>query len=263
MFLERHCLICTEPISYEDKEPFCDLCIDEWKEFTKIKCRNCGREHYFCTCLPSKVKKINHSMVSWCYFYNGEENGEVSIIFNHLKRRYDREVINFCTDKMKISVLSLCRERGVNYKDFVVTYVTRSELNVNRYGFDQSEKLAKSLAKKLGIDVVKTFNNVGKSEQKELNKKERAQNAFKAYEYIEGSVGENKQFFLVDDILTTGASMLACSYHLFKNGATTVVPVVFAKDNFKYKGDRKNVKRYTKYHFARASKGFVRNGPQR
>lgn len=263
MLLEKHCIVCSEPISYDKKEPFCDNCIEEWDSFIKAKCKKCGRENTLCTCLPSKVRKINHSLVSWCYFYNGDENGEINKLFTYLKKVYDREVIDFCTDRMKASVLSMCKARGIDYKDFLVTYITRSKHNVNKYGFDQSEKLAKSLAKKLGINVVKAFNNVGKIEQKGLNKKERAKNAFETYEFIEGSLGDNKQLFLVDDILTTGASMLACSIHLFKNGATTVIPVVFAKDNLKYKGDIKNVKRNTKYHIARAIKGFVRNGTQR
>lgn len=256
MFIERYCVVCTEPISYDKKDPFCDACLKDWEEFVSAKCGICGRERGSCTCLPSNVKKINHSMVSWCYFYNGEENGEINELFKNLKWNYDGRVIDFCTDKMKESLLHLCRSRGVNYKDFVVTYVPRNERNVYKYGFDQSEKLAKSLAKKLGIGVIKTFENFGTKEQKKLNKKERVKNALEAYEYIEDSVGDHKRFFLVDDILTTGSTMLACSYQLFKNGVTEVVPVVFAKDNFKIKGDRRNVKRNTKYYFTRALKGF-------
>ena len=100
IFVERYCLVCGEPISYDVPEPFCDECIEEWNSFKDIKCRSCGRVQRFCTCLPRYARKINHSIVGWCYFYDVEENGNIRQLFKYLKRQYDRQVIDFCTDKM-------------------------------------------------------------------------------------------------------------------------------------------------------------------
>ncbi len=263
IFLDRCCVICGEPISYDVKEPFCELCVKDWQEFLKIKCRKCGREQSACSCLPSKARKINHSMASWSVFYDTGANGEINKLFTYLKRRYDRGVIDLCTERMKNNLVAMCKNRGIDYKEFAVTYAPRSRKNVRKYGFDQSKKLAQSLAKKLDIKVVKTFKNIGKTEQKGLNKQERARNAIETYKFIDGSIKENMKLFIVDDVMTTGATLFSCSFHLYKNGATSVVPVVFAKDNYNSKGDKNNVKRNSKYHFTRAIKGFVRNGSQR
>ncbi len=260
MFVERVCLICSEAISYDREEPFCEDCIDDWHEFLKVKCRQCGRTNKECICLPTKVRKINNSFAVWCVFYDAEQNGEVNKVFYYLKRQYDRATVDFCTDRMKKSLLILAKKHKMNYSDFVVTYAPRSHKNIIKHGFDQSQKLAKSLAKKLGIKCVCMFENVGKCEQKKLNKKERAYNAQMSYEYKEGSLMDYKKVILVDDIMTSGATLYACAFQLYKNGATTVVPVTFAKDNYVKKGGKGNVKRSTKHNFARAIKGFVRNG---
>ena len=263
MFVERYCLLCGEAISYDLDEPFCVDCIDSWREFLKVKCRKCGRERDFCTCLPSKAKKINHAMVSWSVFYDASTNGDINLVFSYLKRKYDREVIDHCAEVMKRSLLTMCKARNVDYSEYAVTYTPRRNSSVIKYGFDQSEKLAKSIAKKLGLKFLKTFKNVGKKEQKGLNKNERAKNAQESYKLIEGSIKGGEKLFLVDDVMTSGATMYACAFQLYKNGATSVVPVVFARDNYREKGVKKNVKRNTKYYFTRAVKGFMRNGSQR
>ena len=257
MLVERVCLICTEPVSYDKDAPFCPDCEEFWKEFLEIKCRQCGKDYKECICLPSKIRKINHSMASWCYFYDAELNREMNMMFHYLKYQYDRATINFCADSMKKSLGILFKKRGCSYNDYVVTFVPRSRKNINKYGFDQSEKLAKALAKRLGIKCIRTFKNVGSGEQKKLNKKERAYNAQKSYKYVEGSLKGYKKVILVDDIMTSGATLFACAFQLYSNGAISVVPSAFAKDNYTIKGGRGNVKRSTKYNFTGAFKGFM------
>ena len=263
MFLERHCLICQEALPYDGSPPFCPDCVEYYQELMEIKCRNCGRKQSMCICLPSKINKISHSVASWSVFYDTDVSIQLSSLFSRLKHKYNREIIDFCTDKMVSSFRAICRARNINYKKFVVTYVTRRRESILKYGFDQSEKLAKSFAKKLGLQVIKVFENRGNEEQKSLNKKQRAENAAKSYVYIDGSLGEHKSVVLIDDIMTSGATLYACAFQLYKNGALNVIPVTFAKDNYKSKGVKGNVKRNSKYNFTGAVKGFVRNGSQR
>ena len=260
MFVERNCVICGEAISYDIKDPFCNDCQRYWQEFLRVKCRNCGRTNNECICLPKKIIKINHGIAGWCVFYDASTNGEINKLFTRLKRSCDKDVVDLCAERMKDRVRIVFNSRGLRYKDFVVTYAPRRHKNVNKYGFDQSKKLAKALAKKLGVKCISTFNNIAKREQKGLNKKERAYNAQASYVYRDGSLKNYKNIILVDDIMTSGATMYACAFQLYKHGAESVVPITFAKDNYRERGVRKNAKRNTKYNFARAVKGFMRNG---
>ena len=267
IFLPKLCALCDEAISYDRYPPVCDECLPLWKEFMGIKCRSCGKLPRYCTCLPDLVRKANRSTVAWCVFYDNELSKEVRQMFFRLKHKYDKDLIDMCTTMMKKRVISLCYSRKINYKDFVVSYTPRRKDGIRDNGFDQSQKLAISLAKKLGIPIIRCFNNVGKAEQKGLNKSERVENALKSYEYIENSIGNYQNVFLVDDILTTGSTFFACSYLLYKNGVKNVIPVVFARDNYnsksKINGGNKNAKGNTKYYITRAIKGAFRNGTQR
>ena len=102
-------------------------------------------------------------------------------------------------------------------------------------GFDHSAKIAQKLAKKLGIEFIVTFENVGKEDQKRLGAKKRYENAKKSYKYIDGSLKNHKKIFIVDDIMTTGSTISVCSSLLLENGAEKVIPVVLAKDNYRKK----------------------------
>ena len=121
MFVERYCVICGEAISYDVKEPFCEECVEHWHEFLKVKCRNCGRLHSQCICLPTKIRKIGHGVACWSVFYDASTNGEINRLFSYLKRRYDREVIDLCAERMKDSVIGVFKARGLKYNDYVVT----------------------------------------------------------------------------------------------------------------------------------------------
>ena len=240
MFLPRLCALCDETISYEQANPFCEECMPVWEEFVKIKCTKCGKTHKDCRCLPTMVKKASGSSAAWCVFYDSSQNGDMNRLFYRLKYKYDRCIIDFCTTKMKRKVISLCIRKKINYKSFAITYTPRRKLMAFKYGFDQSKKLAYSLGKKLNLPVIRCFENTGKTEQKALDLYGRVENAKKSYKYIDGSLGQYKNVFIVDDILTTGATFSACAEILREHGAERVIPVVFAKDNYHHGTNKDN-----------------------
>ena len=103
--------------------------------------------------------------------------------------------------------------------------------------FDQAREMAKYLAEILELDFVEALENKGKKEQKKLSAIERRKNAQSAFVLKKNFENKHKKYFLVDDIMTTGSTLVYCSRLLFEAGAREVVPVTYAKDNYKYKGD--------------------------
>jgi competence protein ComFC len=91
-------------------------------------------------------------------------------------------------------------------------------------------KLAYSLAKNLGVRVEKCFVNTGILAQKTLNKKERLENARQSYVLRSDADVKGKKYLLVDDIITTGATMLASGELLLNAGALSVIPISYAKN---------------------------------
>ena len=112
-----------------------------------------------------------------------------------------------------------------------MTYAPRRRRVEKKYGFDQSKLLAKEIGRQLSIEVKPTLINKGKRAQKLLTKEERRKNAQASYFLKKNLNLSGKTVLLVDDLITSGATMKAASELLYKVGANDVIPVAFAKDN--------------------------------
>lgn len=89
------------------------------------------------------------------------------------------------------------------------------------------------LARRLGIlfdiPVVEALRTVrGTSAQKSLTRLERMQNAQNAYRCCPGADLSGKRVLLVDDLITTGATVSACALELLKAGAVDVTAAAIA-----------------------------------
>ncbi len=229
--ITRKCLLCNEPISYDEKEPFCENCILDWQSFLDAKCHRCGYKSSECTCLPRKIRAISPYGAVYCVFYDAKSNFKFNGLLFKLKRDLNRDLIDFCAQKITKNLLIMCKRHSIDYKAYSITYVTRRKKGSRKYGFDHAELLACSISKKLGIKLEKTIINNGTLEQKSLTKVEREENANESYELYEKANVKNKSYFLVDDIITSGATMKACATILKDNGANEIFPISFAKDN--------------------------------
>lgn len=242
MFSTRTCVLCEDAISWDQKSYICEDCFEEWDNLLETRCNLCGEDRHTCNCLPKMIRK-NFKICSWAVFYTPSainENGEKSLanlLVFRLKYSKFRSCINFCAEVMKDALIETCHKHGINYKEYAVTYSPRRKFNRIRYEYDQSKELAKRLAQLLNIDFVETLENIGKDEQKKLSAIERRRNAQNSYILKKDFVNKYKKYFLVDDIITTGSTLVYCARLLQLAGATDIIPVTYAKDNFKYKGD--------------------------
>lgn len=230
MLLTRKCLICKEPISYDKEIPFCKDCSEKWESFINIKCPKCGYSAESCTCLPQNIRKLSSYGAAWCVFYDGASNNAVNSLVFKLKREYDRDIVNFMTSYMAKNIKMIAARHGLDLGEYVVTYTPRRRITKRREGFDHAKMLAVSLAKNLGVRVEKCFVNTGILAQKTLNKKERLENARQSYVLRSDADVKGKKYLLVDDIITTGATMLASGELLLNAGALSVIPISYAKN---------------------------------
>lgn len=101
-------------------------------------------------------------------------------------------------------------------------------------GYDQAERLAKALGKICGIRVVEALCRTTSEakEQKQLNRAQRwkaSQNAYGAGQEIEAVA--NAFVLLVDDVLTSGATLSGCGTILKENGADAICALTIAYTN--------------------------------
>ena len=228
-FITRKCILCGDVIDYERETPFCDECLPEWLNNLDFMCVKCGFDCDFCTCLPERVREISH-LSTFGVFYTPKASTPVNRIVYKMKREHNFPTIRFCAKILAKKVVKSFAKNGTSYKDFVITYPARRKKSIIKYGYDHAELLAKELSKFLRLEYVKVFKNLGAEEQKALTKTQRFSNASGAYEIIKGANVKNKKFLIVDDVMTSGATLNICSKMLLSEGASAVVPIAFAKD---------------------------------
>lgn len=105
--------------------------------------------------------------------------------------------------------------------DMVAFVPMRPDKQAER-GYNQSELLARAVAKALGCPCVPLLKKVhSTSTQHELTREERLKNPLGAYRADRRA--EGKCILLIDDIVTTGSTICECAKELYRSGAKAVV----------------------------------------
>ncbi|MDR0890100.1 MAG: ComF family protein [Oscillospiraceae bacterium] len=112
----------------------------------------------------------------------------------------------------------------------VLTWVPISKKRLRKRGYDQSRLLAQAVAQELGVQCVSTLQRV-KDRLPQSSIKDyaaRRGNVKNAYVVGNPSSVRGKRVLLLDDVITSGATLSECSFHLKLAGATQVQCASFA-----------------------------------
>lgn len=207
-----------------------------WCLFLPARCLCCGRavrpERLFCPgCVPALPKEPlsrefplpggGSLAVAACFPY---EKGFRRTL-HRLKFQEERALARPLGTLMAEAASSLGEELDG------VTWVPMSPQKLRRRGYNQSELLAKAVAKELGLPAWDLLEQVRETDtQHNLTRAQRADNVRGAYRTKSAALG--KRLLLVDDIVTTGATLRACAQGLYGAGAQKVCAVCAASTAF-------------------------------
>ena len=114
--------------------------------------------------------------------------------------------------------------------DFLVP-VPLNRARLQERGFNQSEILARNLARRLDIKVCS--NNLKRkgmvSSQTKSGREKRSQNVALAFYLDRGEIFRNKKVLLIDDVFTTGSTVNACAKVLREAGAKDILVLTVAR----------------------------------
>jgi ComF family protein len=112
----------------------------------------------------------------------------------------------------------------------LISAVPLGKRRMRRRGYNQAELIAKELASKLGLPrSIQALKRIHETQsQVGLDPTQRRKNVENAF-YAEDSEVRSQNVVLIDDLLTTGATISACSVALVRSGARKVFALTIAR----------------------------------
>lgn len=111
----------------------------------------------------------------------------------------------------------------------VVTHIPTANARVRLRGYDQSELIARYLAKSRNMHHRPLLRRFGSSRQVGSSRMERFRHLEKALKVRTNTALKGRHVLLIDDITTTGATIEAAANVLKQAGAKTIDAIVFAQ----------------------------------
>lgn len=216
------CPSCGERLDSDDRA-LCKACFDEYLNFAEHDCSVCGELLERCTCTNKHL--ASHSVKALFKVVRYRPGNDVlpsNKLIYALKRAHRADVVEFISSEIAESL----KNADFNPSECIFTNVPRRRAAVRQYGYDHSALLAKSLAEHFGAEYRTLLVSRATRAQKKLYGTERLRNA--EFDYKGNFDLGKKSVIIVDDLVTTGASMGAAAMLLKMSGAGKIYGACFA-----------------------------------
>ncbi|MBQ0098501.1 MAG: ComF family protein [Oscillospiraceae bacterium] len=129
-----------------------------------------------------------------------------------------------------------CIKRQFGDIDFdIITCVPMHKKDFRKKGYNHSKLLAKEIAKFLGVSYLDTLLKTKQTpKQHKLPLSKRKTNLKGAFKLADKEIVKGKTILLVDDVITTGATLSFCSKELLKGNPKNIYCVTLTNATVKY-----------------------------
>ena len=216
-----YCLICKKQLSYQTNTYLCDACKQKLTLINGKVCNKCGRPFINGICGICREKQFCFSKARASGIYDGSV----------------RKCIHLLKYKKKTYLLNTLFEVFLlpNSLDFLscdlIVPVPLHWIREYSRGFNQAELIGKKISKRFNIPLSKTSLKRTRAtpSQTGLSLKERTKNIKGAFSVRNSQKLNGKRILLVDDVMTTGATVNECSRVLLQAGAREILVYTLAR----------------------------------
>ena len=231
VFFPADCRICGALLVRSSRVPVCEACLSSLEAHWGKKCEICGQpqpafaiqegESVFCRSCQQGTYAFHRARSFGLY------EGTLARLIVMLKwERIDPLAAWFATRLADVTR----REGELLACDIVVPVPLHSRREKER-GYNQASLISRSLAKKLRLPhkEMLLMRTRPRPDKQTLSLEERWLSVRGAFATRPGSQVDNQRVLLVDDVMTTGATLDACARALLGGGAKAVVAVTVAR----------------------------------
>lgn len=227
------CQICGKNAGSSE---LCEDCRGRYLTELFEKCPICGLSPMACTCgteFLTHTRTIvgGSAYCALCWYKSKtnypDENRITEQMLYNLKNR--GMFADFFAGELSRCLLNQFQKGGESLDGWILTCIPRSTEKFMECGVDQSEEIGRRLAKRLEIRFEWLFDRDEGREQKHLNAQQRMENAENSLIIRKKKVEPGGKYLLLDDIITSGATMETAAKLLYFHGAGAVLPVSVAR----------------------------------
>lgn len=199
-------------------ELVCKNCLPSIATTKKSSCFLCNRLTLEWRVCPSCSKKTKLRAVAVSSHYEGK----VKTLIRQLK--YEHTVA-----AAKPLACLIGRTIPASFKPGVVTWAPAATSRLHQRGYNPAKLIANALAKELNLPVAETLGRHGQSRQVGTTRRKRFTQAENTMYVIRKSKVKSRKLLVVDDVVTTGATINECGRVLKDAGAEAVWGAAAAK----------------------------------
>lgn len=217
LFFPEKCVYCGK-MPEKEGSAFCKSCRTEYDKAKFSLCPSCHRPHCRCCCTPPCAHPDVFLYLSVIPYKEHSPGGRAILT---VKNRKDRRALALLGRDMAVSLQNGC----ILKEDALVTYAPRNKKAVLETGTDQAKELAAIVAEQCNLPQRSLLVHAGgKGQQKERSMDMRIVSAQQSYQIIPSCPPLNgRQVIIVDDILTSGATITTCARILKNAGAGQII----------------------------------------
>lgn len=218
------CIGCEEPLDTPFM-PLCPECYEKYKNIKTANCSQCSALLHECSCvneyLESHFIKKHFKVLR---YESREENATANELIFSLKMDNRADVRDFIASEMAETLEEFVRSR----REVIFTNVPRRRSAIIEYGIDHAKDVAKLLADHFNCKYRSLLFSKSKRAQKTIRGAEREKNVCFGIRPLAPRSLAGKTVIIVDDIVTTGASVATAGALIRSLGAKEIVAASFA-----------------------------------
>ena len=221
------CVCCGELLDEPD-EVFCRTCYDAYENNKQENCSRCFRPRCRCTCPTFPLGRAGIRRLIKLYKYQPSANDlpENRILYA-LKQKHLQSVFDFLARDLSEAIQEALTPR--EKETAILVPCPRSGGAKRKNGYDHTAELCRAVSKATGFPVSFALKRTpGGKMQKNLSREERKRNIAGRFFVEKADELAGKTVLLVDDLTTSGATLLECRRVVKTAGAARVIPCVLA-----------------------------------
>jgi ComF family protein len=188
------------------------------------RCFDCGRRSLGSrTCKKCRPSAPRHVLITTNY------EDAASKLIKTYKFGHQRAAAESLANLMIKTLLSFDDLEKIKKIDYLIVPVPTASRRIRQRSFDHSALLAHKIARKLGINYLNVLSRFGQSQQVGAKRVERLRQPAGKYLVKYPHLISARNILLIDDVVTTGATLRAVTKALREANAARVDALIFAK----------------------------------